>query len=115
MQSPKENGKQKFAAGTDSQQHTELSDAWRSLLGLQPGENTGQVAQSEPTAPVQPLASDPWSHLLQAQGMQPVDLQKVHLHDLHPAANDDDVEHALDLMQEATDSPAAQDKKQREV
>jgi hypothetical protein len=34
--------------------------------------------------------------------MQPVDLQKICLHDLHLSGDDEDVEHALNLMREAT-------------
>jgi len=96
MQSSNHPDKQKFASNSEAQQNPELSEAWKTLLGLsdQPGQtSTPDQAQS--------LASDPWSNLIQAQGMQAIDLQKAHLHDLHSTANDDDVEHALDLMQEA--------------
>jgi hypothetical protein len=94
------------------QKEVELSDAFRALLGMQALEAAPQV---DPAAQVQPLSSDPWSSLLHEQGMQAVDLQKIHLHDLHPAGNDDDVEQALNIMREATGQPASQDEKTRET
>jgi hypothetical protein len=82
-----------------AQPETELSATWQALLGL--GE--AKTSKADPAASVQPLASDPWSSLLNARGMQPVDLQKAHLHKLRAQAkNDPDIEHALDIMREAT-------------
>jgi hypothetical protein len=108
MQSPKE--EDKVARQQRLQQELErrlredgeLSEAWRVLLGLQPSEQQEGTPEVDPAAQVQPLAGDPWSSLVQAQGMQAVDLQKIHLHDLYPDASDEDVEHALNLMREAT-------------
>jgi len=111
MQSQNENGKQQPATEQDLAQNPELSAAWRALLGLQStpaGENGQQV---DPAAQVQPQASDPWSALLQARGMETVDLQKIHLRALHPAASDEDIEHALNIMQEAAGQQASQEKK----
>ena len=114
MQLPKEEGKrQASAADTGSQQKTELSEAWRALLGL--SGDMQHSSQTDPATQVQPLASDPWSHLVRAQGMQPVDLQKVHLHDLRSLTHDDDVEHALDLMQEANGQSASGNEKTGEI
>lgn len=102
MQSNEEK-KQQPAANADSPQDPELSDAWRTLLGMQPSGEKENSPQVDPAVQVQPLADDPWSHLLQSQGVQPVDLQKAHLHDLHPEeTSNDDVEHALNVMREAT-------------
>lgn len=110
-----EKGQQNSAEEPRLPQETELSDAWRALLGLQASEGKEGAPQVDPAAQVLPLTSDPWSSLLHAQGMQAVDLQKIHLHDLHPALNNDDVEHALNIMQEAVDQPASQDEKTREA
>jgi hypothetical protein len=96
MQSSNHHDKQKVTPNSGSQQNPELSEAWRTLLGL-----SDQPAQADGTNQVQGVSGDPWSNLVHAQGMQAVDLQKVHLHDLHPTTNNDDIEHALDLMQEA--------------
>lgn len=114
MQLPKEEGKRQApAADTGSQQNPELSEAWRALLGL--SGDMQHAPQADPATQVQPLASDPWSHLVHIQGMQPVDLQKVRLHALRPLTHDDDVEHALDLMQEANGQPASGNEKTGEI
>lgn len=96
-------------AGQASQQDAELSETWRALLGLQ----SSQDSEEQPVVQVEPLAGDPWGHLIQSQGMQSIDLQKIHLHELYPAANDD-VEHALNIMREATGQLPALDKQARE-
>lgn len=116
MQLPEKDGKQNTGAEAGQQQDSQLSEAWRALLGLQSSDEAEGAQQGSPADQVQPLASDPWSHLQHANGMQPVDLQKIRLHELHAAMNDDDVEHALDLMQEAVGGqPASQDKKGGDV
>lgn len=102
MQSPNEEDKNNVPAEQRLRQDLELSEAWRTLLGLQPSEQPEGTPEIDPAAQVQPLPGDPWSRLLQAQGMQSVDLQKIHLHDLYPSVSDDDIEHALNLMREAT-------------
>ncbi len=99
MQSPEEEKKNQRSADP---QEVELSEAWRALLGLRPDGTRPNAGEAEPTGQVQPLPGDPWGHLINAQGMQTVDLQKIQLHNLHPATNDEDVEHALNLMREAT-------------
>ena len=116
MQLPNNDGKQKSAAQAGQHQDPQLSETWRDLLGLQAAGEAKDAPQADPAGQVQPLASDPWSHLQHAQGMQPVDLQNIRLHDLHAAATDDDVEHALDLMQEAAgNQSASQERKTGEV
>lgn len=115
MQSPKEEGKKDAAAEQHLPQDPELSEAWRALLGLQSSGETKVAPEIDPAAEVQPQASDPWSHLLNSRGMQPVDLQKMHLRDLHPTASDDDVEHALNIMREATSQQSSLDEKTREA
>src|SRR5216683_8175535 len=46
------------------------------------------------------LANDPWSHLVQTQGVLVVDLQQLRLHAAHVPLSDIDVEKVLKLMQE---------------
>jgi hypothetical protein len=83
------------------EEDVELNETWRTLLGLQSAAQTEKG--DEPGAEeVQPLPADPWSHLINAQGMQAIDLQKIDLHGLLPGAGEDDVEHALELMREST-------------
>ena len=111
MQSQNEHGKQKPGAEADSAQNPELSEAWRALLGLQSTSATENGQQVDPAAQVQPQASDPWNTLTHIQGMESVDLQKIRLRELHPAASDEDIEHALNLIQEATGQQTSQEKK----
>ena len=111
MQAHNENGKQQ----PESTQDANLSEAWRALLGSQAGTASQENTQADSATQIQPQASDPWNALLHAQGMEIVDLQKIRLHELHPATSDDDVEHALDIMQEAAGSQNAQAKKPGEV
>ncbi len=101
-----------------STQEPELSEAWRMLLGMQPadiqvqaGEQDGLMDDQERSAgdhegspgdhegsPL--LANDPWSHLVQAQGVQVIDLQQAHLHAIPTPLSDFDVEQALKMLQE---------------
>ncbi|GAC1390955.1 MAG: hypothetical protein NVS4B11_18360 [Ktedonobacteraceae bacterium] len=69
----------------------ELSSAWLELLGQQTDDTTPFASNS--TIPA--LESDPWRSLLHVNGVEIVDLQKVHL-----PMNDQDVEQMLQLMQE---------------
>ncbi len=71
--------------------HASLSDVWRELLG---GTET-TVPQTPTEAPMPALKSDPWSALLQAEDVEVVDLQQVQMH-----LSDQDVEQALQVMQE---------------
>lgn len=110
MQSQNEHGKQPQATESGPEQKPELSEAWRSLLGLQSAPATEEGQKVDPTAQVLPQASDPWLALQHAQGMETVDLQKVRLHDLHPAACDEDVEQALNIIREANGQPSQEKK-----
>jgi hypothetical protein len=101
----------------------ELSEVWRTLLGMQSTNIQAQVddqqeSQSdhkvteddheglqgdheEPGSQGSPLlANDPWSHLVQTQGVLVVDLQQLRLHAAHVPLSDIDVEKVLKLMQE---------------
>lgn len=71
----------------------ELSAAWQALLGKR-GEGAGEEEAQEPfEMPV--LSSDPWSELLQTRGNEELDLQQIHLD-----MSTQDMERALQLMQE---------------
>ncbi len=73
-----------------------LSAVWQQLLGNRPldAATLAALRESIPT-----LASDPWSVLLQAKGVEMVDLEQVHLQ-----ISDQDVEQMLQLMQEQVDA-----------
>ncbi len=73
--------------------YTSLSDVWRELLGDSPAEVEDSQTSAEVVVPT--LESDPWSALLCANDVEVVDLQKVHLH-----MSNQDVEQALQVMQE---------------
>lgn len=100
-QLPEENGQQRRPTRRRRAQpeNPELSEAFRALLGL--GEEDVKPAQANSAARVQPLMSDPWNSLSNARGFELIDLQKVHLHDPQGGISEDEVEHALDVMQEA--------------
>jgi hypothetical protein len=72
---------------------TELSDTWLELLGARVPQAQAQASTDEGGIPV--LESDPWRALLQGKDMALVDLQKISLH-----ATDQEVERALQKMQE---------------
>jgi hypothetical protein len=109
----------------------ELSEVWRTLLGMQSTNMQAQVddqqesqgdhkvtegdheglqgdhegLQDDHKEPGRPqgsplLANDPWSHLVQTQGVLVVDLQQLRLHAAHVPLSDIDVEKVLKLMQE---------------
>jgi hypothetical protein len=102
----------------------ELSEVWRTLLGMQSTNMQAQVddqqesqgdhkvtegdhegLQGDHKEPGRPqrsplLANDPWSHLVQTQGVQVIDLQQLRLHAAHVPLSDIDVEKVLKMMQE---------------
>lgn len=67
-----------------------MSEVWQQLLGGAPldADKLAALKEAIPT-----LESDPWSALLQAKGVEMVDLRQLHL-------SDQDVEQVLQLMQE---------------
>jgi hypothetical protein len=83
----------------------ELSNAWRALLGIQvAGGQTDILSSLSPDEAqpdttmmdmISPIASDPWNQLLHTQGIEVVDLQRVHL-----PISESELEQALRLMQE---------------
>lgn len=78
----------------------ELSNVWRELLGLRPGEDgvPGSSVFSRQVIPT--LEGDPWMKLLEAENIELLDLQQVHL-----PISEGEVDEVLQLMQEQ----AAQD------
>ncbi len=96
---------------TQVEPEPELSEVWRTLLGMQSTNMQAQVddqqeSQGDPQVTEgdhkEPgLANDPWSHLVQTQGVQVVDLQQLRLHAEHVPLSDTDVEKVLKMMQEA--------------
>ncbi len=74
----------------------ELSSVWQELLGLRRDDNSRSAV--DPDQQVIPtLEGDPWRKLVEAENIELVDLQQVHL-----PVNDGEVEQMLQLMQEQT-------------
>jgi hypothetical protein len=86
------------------EERLELSAAWRELLGLEasaPATSASSDQHSQPAAMVAPiLANDPWSALLQAKGIEVIDLQKLHTQTSRASLDERDVELALKDIQE---------------
>lgn len=76
--------------------HQELSAVWRALLRL----DASAAAQVAPASAAPVLANDPWSALLQVQGVQVIDLQKFHAQTARSILDEREVELALDNIQE---------------
>ncbi len=71
-----------------------MSDIWRELLG----NSHTQIEETSSTdgeAILPTLESDPWGELLQSRGVEMIELQQLQLH-----MSDQDVELALQFMQE---------------
>ena len=69
----------------------QLSDVWRELLGNHGNEKLVPAFPSD--VPIPTLEVDPWSALLQANGVEVVDLQHIHLQ-----ISDQEVEQLLEVM-----------------
>jgi hypothetical protein len=69
-----------------------MSDIWRELLG---NSHTRMETASSDGEVTLPMLNDPWGELLQSRGVEMIDLQQLHLH-----MSDQDVELALQIMQE---------------
>ncbi|HEY7418051.1 MAG TPA: hypothetical protein VH593_22915 [Ktedonobacteraceae bacterium] len=87
-------------------QQPKLSDVWRELLGHSTGEAASTPSSSpEEASPegetIPTLESDPWNELTQAKGTEVVDVEAIHL-----GVDDQDVEQALQVMQEHSVPPA---------
>ena len=70
-----------------------MSDIWHELLGT--SHNQPETTSPESEAMLPTLESDPWGELLQARDVEIIDLHQMHLH-----MSDQDVETALQIMQE---------------
>jgi len=83
---------------------SELSDIWRKLLGVyeneiasDPASVTEHIAQSPMSVPG---VADPWSELLHVQGVEVVDLQQCGPQTIQVSFSEQEVEQALQIMQE---------------
>ncbi|GLV57597.1 hypothetical protein KDH_44330 [Dictyobacter sp. S3.2.2.5] len=83
-----------------SDEQHELSTAWQELLGRRPpgelqqgADDIERVEKDQESIPT--LESDPWSTLIQAKGVEMVDLHKTRLQ-----ISDQEVEQMLEVMQE---------------
>ncbi len=80
----------------------ELNDIWRNLLGVSGSSPTTEtenatviIAQSSA-----PVAPDPWGELLHAQGIELIDLQQYHPQKVQVSFSEQEVEQALQFLQE---------------
>lgn len=69
----------------------ELNEVWRELLG----QSVDPVSAKPANGNVPALESDPWSELVHVEGTEVVDLHSIRLQ-----MTDQDVEQALQIMQE---------------
>ena len=76
----------------------QLSDVWRELLGDRGNERLAPTFLGD--APIPTLEVDPWSVLLQANGIEIVDLQRINLQ-----ISDQEVEQLLEVMHDEPESP----------
>lgn len=70
----------------------QLSDVWRELLGDRAKEMLVTAAHPD-DVPIPTLAVDPWSALLQAKGVEIVDLKRINLQ-----ISDQEVEQLLEVL-----------------
>ena len=75
----------------------QLSDVWRELLGNSGREKLAPAFPSD--TPIPTLEVDPWSALLQANGIEIVDLQRIHLQ-----ISDQEVEQLLEVLPDDRES-----------
>ncbi|MBX5450698.1 hypothetical protein [Thermogemmatispora sp.] len=94
-----------FQAKAQRLEELELSETWRQLLGWadQPEqEKAGEQPFAEPVV-IEPLPNDPWSELVQTRGTEVIDLQRLHAS--HEPLSEQDVEQALQVIQEQPVQP----------
>lgn len=96
----REKNRQDECLAGDIEQRLELSAAWLALLGLDSPASASDVVANPASSDAPVLRDDPWAALLQTQGIQIVDLQQVHLLQAQPTPAEDDVELALNIIQE---------------
>ncbi len=81
---------------------SELNDIWRNLLGVNDSALVGDT-ESVPensTRPPVPVEIDPWGELLHAQGIELIDLQQYHSQKVQVSFSEQEVEQALQFLQE---------------
>ncbi len=111
MQSEDEEAKKSHALDNQVEQEPELSEAWRTLLGIQSIDMQLQAAGHQGVTEEQEgsigdhkgsslLINDPWSQLVQTQGVQAVDLQQVRLRAADVPLSETDLEQVLNMMRE---------------
>ena len=128
----KEEIKKSLTPDNQVEPEPELSEVWRMLLGMQSttiqaqvddqqeGKGAHKVSERKVTRTFlpqgqedagnpPPLLDDPWSRLVQTQGIQVVDLQQLHLHAAHVPLSDSDVEKVLKMMEEAPSHYSSQE------
>src|SRR5260370_22253201 len=109
MQSEDEEARKTHALDDQVEQEPELSAAWRTLLGIQPTDMQVQAAGHQGVTEEQEgsigdykgsslLINDPWSQLVQTQGVQAVDLQQVRLYATDAPLSEMDLEQVLNMM-----------------
>jgi hypothetical protein len=92
-------------------QQPELSDVWRELLGhstdkaKKPAPSSSEEESSPEKETIPTLESDPWNELTHAKGTEIVDVEAIHL-----GVDDEDLEQALQVMQEQDHSAPPADK-----
>jgi hypothetical protein len=85
----------------------ELSATWRQLLGLeQPTVSREERSGTTGELTIEPLPNDPWSALVHAKGTEVIDLQR--LHSSHEPLSEQDVEQALQVLQERSADATSQ-------
>jgi hypothetical protein len=86
----------------------ELNKVWRELLGQAVEPASAKPASAKPAdGDIPTLESDPWSELVRAEGTEVVDLHSIRLQ-----MTDQDVEQALQIMQEQPETSPDHNRKQ---
>jgi hypothetical protein len=78
----------------------ELNGTWRNLLGINDCSLAYENATENSVQPAEPVVADPWSELLHAQGIELIDLQQYHPQKVQVSFSEQEVEQALQFLQE---------------
>lgn len=86
----------------DESELSELNAIWRNLLGVSDNVLAGDTehASGHVAQPPAPVVADPWGELLNAQGIRLVDLQQHHPPKVQVSFSEQEVEQALQFLQE---------------
>ena len=82
------------------EQPGELSDTWHELLGTYTAETQSNAGVAATPSMLTELTHDPWIELLHARGIEIVDLQHLHRHNVQVSLSELEMEQALQLLQE---------------